>query len=46
MNDLSESLCCQDELKKLNKDIQFKVDDAVRQCLELSKELEEKSQHF
>lgn len=41
VSELSESLCCQDELKKLNQDLHIKADDTIGRRLEVRKELEE-----
>ncbi|CAH1444467.1 unnamed protein product [Lactuca virosa] len=46
VDDLSETLRCQEELKKLNKDLLIKAGDATGRRLKLIKELEEGSQQF
>ncbi|CAI9263229.1 unnamed protein product [Lactuca saligna] len=46
VNDLSESIRYQNELKNLNTDLQIKADYAIGYRLVLSRELEEKTQQF
>ncbi|CAH1416191.1 unnamed protein product [Lactuca virosa] len=46
VDDMSERIRCQTELKNLNQDLQMKVDDAIIRRLKLSKILEERSQQL